>query len=626
MDKDPDATGRISRRRFLRDVGAATVVAADTLNPALARAQRSRQFSASTASTRPTAAVFGGGIAGLTAAHELAERGFEVTVYERRAWGGKARSTEVPGSATAGRRPLPGEHAYRVPFGFYQNLPDTMRRIPFESNPRGVFDNLVAAPQVAFMRAAKHNLVLPLGSVDARPYTPQQILDLVVGVLVDMELPPLAAAHFATRLAVFFSSCDARRLGPWESTSWLDFIGANNYGEDYRKVLGAVPLFTQASKAENTSAEYIATFFELLIYSLLGLGSNGPAVRVLDQPTNEAWIDPWVALLQTLGTRLLLNYELTGFETSNGRISAAHVQTPGGAQRVVADWYVCALPVEVARSFWSTDILALDPSLARMQNLGTAWMNGVMFYLRQQSQIVTGHGLCADSPWAASFIPQAQFWRGDFATRYGDGTVHDKLSVAIADWTQPGVVFGKAAQDCTPDEVVADLWEQLKRHINKPNQTPRLTDAMLHSSNIDPGMLLVNNRLISADPLVLPTAGTRRYRPDVTTAIPNLMLCGDYIKGNWIITTMEAANESGRLAANAILAGAGRQDTPATVTDPYRPPEWEPLRQIDARRFANGQPNLLDLPVEGALTQQVQQLIPKLDLGPPIQPLGLLVF
>lgn len=41
----------------------------------------------------PNVIVMGGGVAGLTAAHELAERGFEVHVHEARTtWGGKARS------------------------------------------------------------------------------------------------------------------------------------------------------------------------------------------------------------------------------------------------------------------------------------------------------------------------------------------------------------------------------------------------------------------------------------------------------------------------------------------------------------------------------------------------------
>ena len=44
-----------------------------------------------------TVAILGGGVAGLSAAHELAERGFAVTVYESSArFGGKARSYGVP--------------------------------------------------------------------------------------------------------------------------------------------------------------------------------------------------------------------------------------------------------------------------------------------------------------------------------------------------------------------------------------------------------------------------------------------------------------------------------------------------------------------------------------------------
>ena len=76
-------------------------------------------------------AVLGGGVAGLTAAHELAERGFEVVVLESRSIpGGKARSLPVPGSGVDGRVDLPAEHGFRFFPGFYRHLPDTMSRIP----------------------------------------------------------------------------------------------------------------------------------------------------------------------------------------------------------------------------------------------------------------------------------------------------------------------------------------------------------------------------------------------------------------------------------------------------------------------------------------------------------------
>lgn len=46
--------------------------------------------------------VVGGGLAGLTAAHELQERGFKVVVYERNdRLGGKARSFPVPNKLAA---------------------------------------------------------------------------------------------------------------------------------------------------------------------------------------------------------------------------------------------------------------------------------------------------------------------------------------------------------------------------------------------------------------------------------------------------------------------------------------------------------------------------------------------
>src|SRR4051812_45980485 len=107
-------------------------------------------------SIQPTVAVLGGGVAGMTAAHELAERGFSVTLYERRdTFGGKARSIPVPGTGTDGRSDLPGEHGFRFFPGFYKHVTDTMTRIPFGDTGRSCYDNLVATSRILLARAGR---------------------------------------------------------------------------------------------------------------------------------------------------------------------------------------------------------------------------------------------------------------------------------------------------------------------------------------------------------------------------------------------------------------------------------------------------------------------------------------
>src|ERR1700730_17672456 len=104
--------------------------------------------------SKRTVAVLGGGVGGLSAAHELAERGFAVSVCERQGtFGGKARSMSVPGTGTGGRKDLPGEHGFRFFPGFYKHIIDTMRRIPFGDGGASGADNLVHAPRTLLVRA-----------------------------------------------------------------------------------------------------------------------------------------------------------------------------------------------------------------------------------------------------------------------------------------------------------------------------------------------------------------------------------------------------------------------------------------------------------------------------------------
>jgi hypothetical protein len=69
-----------------------------------------------------------------------------------------------------------------------------------------------------------------------------------------------------------------------------------------------------------------------------------------------------------------------------------------------------------------------------------------------------------------SSVNQAQFWPSDFAATYGDGRVHDSLSVIISNWHAPGAIYRKPAMDCTPQQVVHEAWEQIKLAVNKAGE------------------------------------------------------------------------------------------------------------------------------------------------------------
>jgi hypothetical protein len=287
---------------------------------------------------------------------------------------------------------------------------------------------------------------------------------------------------------------------------------------------------------------------------------------------------------------------------------------------VVADWHVCALPVERARRLWSPAILRADPHLARMHRLDTGWMNGMKLFLRTRMPPGRDGIVCCDSPWAVSGIFQANLWRDDIAARYGDGEVRDCLSAIVSNWSAPGVLYGRPARECTPDEVIREVWEQFKRHVDDTGEAV-LADDMVHSWNIDPGMVLRDGHLVSEDPLVLPSAGQLVDRPDVVTGVPNLILCGDYLRCPWEVANMEAASFNARRAANAILQRSSSRETPAEVIPPYRPPEWEPLKRLDAERHRRGEPNVLDVDVPAIDLQQligrVERTLPAPGARPP---------
>ncbi len=502
----------------------------------------------------------------------------------------------VPSAVAGGREPLPGEHGMRTFPGFYVNLPDTLGRIRFGANPNGVFDNLVSCSQLDFARAGgRADLILPL--TWSTGWTVDQIRQTALSLLeTGLRLPPEEAAYFVERLLVFFSSCDARRHGQWEGTSWSEFTASGQFSTEYQRLLaGWINRELLAAKSSDVSALTVAILWEQGLYNLMGRSGNGSFDRVLNLPTNQAWINPWVHQLTRLGVRFE-HAEVKRLILRRRQIAGVLVQRGSRGRRVTADWYVLAVPAERAAPLLRGIAASADPALAGIGSLRTAWENGIQFFLRQQLPIIDGHVLYVDSPWAISSISQQQFWPSrSFPRDYGTGAVKDCLSVDIADWDTPGVLYNKPARACTPAEIAREVWTQLKDSLNDTGDLV-LSDGMLESWFLDPGLALHRGQLTNQDPLMISTPGSWPLRPQASTAIANLFLAADYVQTSINTACMEGANEAARRAVNALLDAAGSRATPAAVLPLYAPPEFEGLRAQDAQRYASGQPNLFDTP------------------------------
>ena len=105
-----------------------------------------------------------------------------------------------------------------------------------------------------------------------------------------------------------------------------------------------------AAKAREMSARTGGTILLQLLFDLARPG--GQVDRVLNGPTNDVWIDPWLEHLQLARRRLPPRAPGAGASQLRGTGgSAASTSSPAGSRcEDSADYYVAALPVEVMRA------------------------------------------------------------------------------------------------------------------------------------------------------------------------------------------------------------------------------------------------------------------------------------
>ena len=299
-------------------------------------------------------AIYGAGIAGLTAAHELSGRGWNVSVYEALDEpGGFFRSAR---RASDGH--MPSEYSWHGMGPWYHNVFDLMRQIPFDD--RGsVYDRALSRPidfgvgpndgTVEFDDPADRLIdvgrMFRMRGADKFWWTRQMLKEWTANRRSVEEYATINASHrWRQRMSARAGSTWAACFGPWIGSDWTR-VSLHQAGQFFLKQLTSRPSHAHRADSEGPAWEHGARSGWLLLRG----------------PSNEYWFDHWLRHLASAGVVFHWGRALHHFDFDGSTITAAHLHS---GERVEADIHVLA-----TTPFAAVDILERTPALARLEQL-----------------------------------------------------------------------------------------------------------------------------------------------------------------------------------------------------------------------------------------------------------------
>jgi len=526
--------------------------------------------------------IFGAGIAGLSAAHELARLGYSVAVYEvNDQAGGFFRSSRLS------HNNMPTEYSWHGMGPWYHNTFDIMQQIPF--NEQGTIYDLALSRSIAFgifpdkAKAQFYDEGLKsihkMFRMSKWDFTRSTYLMLKSWTANKRSQFKYARFNAAEAWQPLMSEMAYKTwrscFGPWIGSDWSK-VSLHITGDFFRKQLITQP--THEHKADHDGPAW----------------SQGAedGWLLLKGPSSEYWFDPWIRHLQQQGVQFSWHKGLSRLEFDGSRISAAYC----GDEQIEGDIFLLAI-----NPFMTADILSATPELERQEELRLfkpliqdgphaqvsfrlAFGEAINFP-RQRTAVVV-----SDSEFNLTLFAQEQVW--DKSVDLG----HNIKSL----WTGtscissvPGRLYHKPVNNCSREEFIEEVKAQilscgaLDELIREANNGKSLHEFALLKVEVWHEWEFSPDGIKNPQPKWVTTTNNQAYLPAQKTPVVNLFLAGAHTRTQAQVWSIEGAVESGRRAAKAI-------DDRVQVLDQYKPQWIKISAKIDDGLYALKAPHLID--------------------------------
>ena len=485
--------------------------------------------------------IIGGGIAGLTTAHELLNKNYNVTLFENNPIvGGLARTYQ-----NEMNKICPYEYSWRAFGKWYQNVYQLMKQIPYNEK-ENVYDKLT------ILQGGKKTCNKNIPSYDN---TLKQI------PLSDyIKLIPF--------ILDYFSSCDKRNIENYSGLSLKKYIQENKFSKKAEDVFGKIVGPYLGFDYHHASVYDLFYGFEMMQNN----SDEKNNFNILSLPTNHAWFEPWLRYLKKKGLKLYTNTSIEKIylnqNNSNIDYILAFIRDLNKKQIFKADYYVNCTGPDILYKFFKPYLMynIQKPFRNWIIDIGKVAKNGrqiqlsIYYYLNIKIYLDNENTLAylPNTPWLLMVLPTGHIWGDKYLSKYCESEIKEVVSVGICEPYVEGLLIKKPWSKCTNEEIMIESWYQLthdKDFINNicTEDNIPLKDIKVIDFKMWDSYVYKNGRIDTYEPKWGNNINTKEYRPDSVSPIENLFIGGAYTDTSTGIFSMESAAESGKKAALSLI-------------------------------------------------------------------------